>query len=274
MNLHFLSLSSGSDGNCYYIGTECYGILIDAGISPRCIKKGLAAAGLSLDAVVALCLTHDHADHVKSAGYIGERLGIPVYATREILDGANRCRCISERIYSSGHPISKETPFAIRDFLLTAFEVPHDGSDNVGYMVECGDRCFVFATDLGQVPDRAAAYLQRAHCLIIEANYDAELLQSGSYPPYLKRRIASPTGHLCNADTAEFLATHYTPRLEYIFLCHLSRENNRPERAYDTVAARLSQAGIAVGRDVQLVALERHAPSALYTFPLPDSLLP
>ena len=209
MNLRFISLSSGSDGNCYYIGTDSYGLLVDAGISPRRIKKGLAAAGLALESVVALCLTHDHADHVRSAGFLGEKCGIPVYSTQSVLTGANHCRCMTEKIYSSGRPVIKDLPFAIRDFVITAFEVPHDGSDNVGYLVECFGRRFVFATDLGYIPDHAAAYLRRAHYLVIEANYDAEMLRNSRYPYYLKQRIASRSGHLCNDDTARFLAAQW-----------------------------------------------------------------
>ncbi len=268
MTIRFLSLSSGSSGNCYYLGTDTYGILIDAGISARQIKKSLAANGIAFESIVAVCITHDHADHIRGAGYVGEKCGIPVYTTQTILNGMNRCYAMTQKIYSVGRPILKETPFMIRDFTVTAFEVPHDGTDNVGYRVEVGGRCFVFATDLGYIPDSVAAYLQQAHCLVLEANYDREMLQQGPYPYYLKKRIVSRSGHLCNNDTAEFLATHYHPGLEYIFLCHLSRENNTPELACRTIEARLLQSNIAVGRDVQLAPLPRNTASELYLFPL------
>ena len=131
--------------------------------------------------------------------------GIPVYTTQSILNGMNRCYAMTQKIYSVGRPILKDTPFAIRDFTITAaFEVPHDGTDNVGYRIKAGGRCFVFATDLGYIPDRVADYLQQAHCLVLEANYDMAMLQQGPYPYYLKKRIVSRSGHLCNNDTAEF----------------------------------------------------------------------
>ena len=268
MTIRFLSLSSGSSGNCYYLGTDTYGILIDAGISARQIKKSLAANGIAFESIVAVCITHDHADHIRGAGYVGEKCGIPVYTTQTILNGMNRCYAMTQKIYSVGRPILKENPFTIRDFTVTAFEVPHDGTDNVGYRVEVCGRCFVFATDLGYIPDSVAAYLQQAYCLVLEANYDREMLQQGSYPYYLKKRIVSRSGHLCNNDTAEFLATHYHPGLEYVFLCHLSRENNTPELACRTIEARLLQSNIAVGRDVQLATLPRNTASELYLFPL------
>ncbi len=266
MNIRFLSLASGSSGNCYYLGTENYGILIDAGISARQIKKFLAANSIAFESIVAVCITHDHADHIKGAGYVGERCGIPVYTTQTILNGMNQCYRMTEKIYSAGRPILKDTPFKIRDFEITAFEVPHDGSDNVGYFIKCGDKRFVFATDLGHIPAHADCYIRQAQYLIIEANYDTEMLQHGSYPYYLKKRIVSRNGHMCNTDTAEYLATHYHPDMEYIFLCHLSKENNHPELAYKTIEQRMLQAGIAVGRKVQLVPLNRHTPGDLYTF--------
>lgn len=267
-HIRFVSLSSGSSGNCYYLGTDSYGILIDAGISARQIKKSLAANGIAFESIVALCITHDHADHVKGAGYVGEKCGVPVYTTQTILNGMNRCYCMTQKIYSVGRPILKDVPFTIRDFTVTAFEVPHDGTDNVGYRIEAGGRCFVFATDLGCIPDSVAGYLQQAHCLILESNYDMEMLQQGPYPYYLKKRIVSQSGHLCNTDAADFLATHYHSGLEYVFLCHLSRENNTPELAYKTIEARLSQSHIQVGRDVQLVPLRRNTASEVYVFPV------
>ena len=138
--------------------------------------------------------------------------------------------------------------------------------DNVGYFIEYGDRKFAFATDLGHIPPGVAHYLRKANYLVIEANYDIEMLTHGTYPPHLKQRIINPNGHMSNADTAEFLARNFTEDMRYIFLCHLSRENNHPELAYKTVEYRLYQEGIRVGKDVQLVALKRNHPSEYYNF--------
>ncbi|MCD7710158.1 MAG: MBL fold metallo-hydrolase, partial [Porphyromonadaceae bacterium] len=224
------------------------------------------SVGIAFESIIALCITHDHADHIKGAGYVGETWRIPVYTTQTILNGMNSSYCMIPKIYSVGHPILKEEPFMLRDFRVTAFEVPHDGTDNVGFRIEAFGRRFVFATDLGHIPDRVATYLEEAECLVIEANYDLPMLQQGNYPYYLKKRIASPSGHMCNGATAEFLATRYRPELEAIFLCHLSRENNRPEVAYQTVENRLAQSGIVVGRDVRLAVLPRYTASEIYCF--------
>ncbi|MBR6757796.1 MAG: MBL fold metallo-hydrolase [Bacteroidaceae bacterium] len=266
MQLQYMSLASGSSGNCCYLGTEEYGILIDAGISIRSIKKILKDNNISIEHIVALLITHDHADHIKAAGHIGEKMGIPVYTTSTILNGMNRNYCMAEKIYSAHREIVKEIPFKIRDFEITAFEVPHDGSDNVGYSIRYHNHTFVLATDMGHITETAARYLSQANYLVIEANYDATMLQNGPYPLHLKRRIVAPRGHMDNAETAEFLATTYHTELTHIFLCHLSLDNNHPQLAYKTIENRLYNEGIRVGKDVELVTLARNHASQLYCF--------
>ena len=102
--------------------------------------------------------------------------------------------------------------------------------------------------------------------VILEANYDEEMLKMGPYPQYLKERIMSRTGHMSNSATAEFLAENITEHLRYIWLCHLSKDNNHPELAYKTVEWKLKNKGVIVGKDVQLLALKRNTPSELYVF--------
>lgn len=266
MKLYFLSLASGSSGNCYYLGTPDYGVLIDAGIGIRTIKKVLKDYSIDFSKVIAVLVTHDHADHIKTVGYLGEKLNLPVYTTETVHRGIDKSRYVEEKLYHSRRVIEKEVPFQIRDFRITAFEVPHDSSDNVGYMIEYGSHTFTFATDIGHITDTVSRYMSRANHLIIEANYDEEMLKFGTYPPFLKERITSPTGHLSNHEAAEFLATHYTPEMKDIWLCHLSRDNNHPELAYKTVDIRLFEEGIRVGKDVNLTALKRTTPSELYEF--------
>lgn len=266
MKLSFLSLASGSSGNCYYLGTPEFGILIDAGIGIRTIKKVLKDRAIDFSKIVAVLITHDHADHIKTVGCLGEKLCIPVYSTIEVHHGIDKSRYVEETLYISRRIIEKEVPFLIRDFRITAFEVPHDSTDNVGYHIEYGCHKFTFATDVGHITDTVGKYLSMANHVIIEANYDEEMLRFGAYPVFLKERVASPTGHLSNREAAEFLATHYDPKLKDIWLCHLSRDNNHPELAFKTVDIRLFQEGVRVGKDVSLVALKRTTPSDVYEF--------
>jgi len=267
MKIRFLSLASGSSGNCYYLGTDTYGILIDAGIGVRTIKKHLKEYGLALERVRAIFVTHDHADHIKSVGTLGEKYGIPVYATPEVHVGINKNYCMTEKLSSASvRYIYKEDPIQFEDFQITAFEVPHDGTDNVGYCIKAGERVFAFLTDLGCITPVVAKYICMANHLIIEANYDEEMLRMGPYPKHLKERIASSNGHMCNRDTAEFLSENMHEGLENIWLCHLSKDNNHPELAYKTVEFILKSKGVLVGKDVQLAALKRNTPSEFHEF--------
>lgn len=264
MKLLFFSLASGSSGNCYYLGTSEYGILIDAGIGFRIIKKSLKEKGIEIEKIIAVLVTHDHADHIKTVGILGERMNIPVYSTEGVHFGINRSRYVEDKLYTSRRVIEKETPFMIKDFRITAFQVPHDSVDSVGYFIEYANHKFTIATDVGHITDTVGKYIAQANHLVIEANYDETMLVQGSYPAFLKERVASPIGHLSNREAAEFIATHYTPELKNIWLCHLSRDNNHPELAYKTVDTRLYQEGIRVGKDVSLVALKRTNPSDMY----------
>jgi phosphoribosyl 1,2-cyclic phosphodiesterase len=241
-------------------------MLIDAGIGIRTIKKILKDKKIDFEKIIAILITHDHADHIKTVGCLGEKHNIPVYATEAVHTGIGKSRYVEEILNASRKIIEKELPFCIRDFRITAFEVPHDSTDNVGYFIEYGSHRFTFATDIGHITETVSRYMSLANHLIIEANYDAEMLESGTYPSFLKERISSPTGHLSNRETADFLATHYHTDLKNIWLCHLSRDNNHPELAYKTVDIRLFDEGIRVGKDVTLTVLKRTFPSDLYEF--------
>lgn len=262
----FFSLSSGSCGNSYYLGNTRYGILIDAGIGPRVIKKRLAEYGIDPSSIMALIVTHDHFDHIKSAGYLGEKWHIPVYATCEVHKAIVNHPLIRNSLNGSTRYIEKGKTFRIEDFNITAFTVPHDSVDNAGYYIEFDNQRFTLATDVGVITDEVAYYACKANHLVIESNYDEEMLHNGRYPYPLKQRISSGSGHLSNRQTAEFLAENYSPDLRNIWLCHLSGDNNNPELAYQTVESRLAQKGIKVGRDVALHVLKRNILSEKINF--------
>ncbi len=275
--LYYISLASGSSGNSCYIGSRAGGVIVDAGIRADEIADKLDAAGISMRHVKGLLLTHDHSDHVKfSYNLLRTYRHLSLYCTPRVINGLLRRHSISRRIKEYHTPIFKEIPFRVGDFEITAFEVHHDGSDNMGFSIDFGDRHFVLATDLGEVSDRARFYMSRANYLVIEANYDSEMLRLGRYPEYLKARIRTGNGHLDNVQTAEFLSEIINPELKYIFLCHLSKDNNTPALALSTVADALRAKGITVGRaeetlsdrkaDVQLMALPRFDATRKFTF--------
>jgi Metal-dependent hydrolases of the beta-lactamase superfamily I len=264
MILRFLSLASGSSGNCYYIGTEDYGILLDAGIGIRSIKKILKDNGIGLEQIMAVFITHDHTDHIKAVGCLGEKYGIPIFATREVHTGIENSYYVEDKLYTSRRIIEKEEAIWIKELKIIAFQVPHDASDCVGYMVQYKDQKCVLATDIGHINDTVAQYIRLANHLIIEANYDKEMLINGKYPTFLKTRIMQGTGHLCNSETAEFLAANFDLHLKNVWLCHLSKDNNHPDLAVKTVEMAMGQYGIRIGKDVNVTALKRTNPSELY----------
>jgi phosphoribosyl 1,2-cyclic phosphodiesterase len=264
MVLKFLSLASGSSGNCYYLGTDNYGILFDAGIGIRTIKKALKEHHIGLEQIMAVFITHDHTDHVKCVGCLGERYGIPVYTTELVHTGIDASYFVDEKLHTSRRIIEKEQAVFIKDFKITAFSVPHDATDCVGYLVNFEDEKWVLATDVGHIDETVARYMRMANHLVVEANYDREMLVNGKYPPFLKARIMNGNGHLCNSETAEFLAANFDLHLKNIWLCHLSKDNNHPELACKTVEMAMRQYGICMGKDVNLTALRRNFPSEMY----------
>lgn len=261
-----MSFGSGSSGNCYYVGTDKYGMLIDAGVSLRTVKKALKNAGIDMETIRAVFITHDHADHIKAVSALGEKMHLPIYATSRIHEGIRRSYSVREKLSASSiRFLEKEQPMQLMDFHIESFEVPHDGTDNVGYDITTPEgKSFVFLTDLGEITPTAAKYIRNADYLVIEANYDEDMLRTGPYPPHLKYRIASHTGHMSNLDTANFLATNIPEKLKHIWLCHLSKDNNHPELAYKTIAMKLAEKNIIAGKDVYVYTLSRTTPSVLY----------
>lgn len=275
--LYYLSFGSGSSGNCSYVGTSHGGVLIDAGVRGDIVEEGLAAAGISMKHVKAILLTHDHGDHVRYAySLLRTHRHLKLLCTNRVLNGLLRRHSISRRITEYHVPIFKEIPFKVFDFNITAFEVPHDGTDNMGFSLEFDSRHFVIATDLGRVSDRARHYISEANYLVMESNYDAVMLRDGRYPEYLKARIVTDNGHMDNRDTAAFLAEIWQPSLSHIFLCHLSKDNNTPAKALKETRDALEARGLRVGRceetiedrrcDVQLMALPRFDLTRLFVF--------
>ena len=271
--LKFLSLSSGSSGNCYYLGDDQHAILIDAGIPVRTIQKVLRENGLSFGKVMALLVTHDHTDHIRSAGSLGELYHIPVYSTQAVHNGMERNYGMSKKLTSASRRIiDREEPFYIpgTQFRVVAFSVPHDSTDNVGYYIEYGNDeaivRFCLATDVGFVTPDVRKYLSMADHVVMESNHDVDMLMNGPYPEYLKKRVRGEGGHLSNKECAELIHDIYHPSLKHLFLCHLSAENNDPDLAYRTAAKALQSEGVRVGEDIVLTVLLRNSPSLVYDF--------
>lgn len=261
--LRFQCFATGSSGNCYYIGNYKYGILIDAGIGVRTIRKNLRNLGLDFHNIRAVFVTHDHSDHIRAVGTLGEKYHIPVYTTEKVHEGIHRSYCVTEKLYGSKRVISVGESVRIEDLRVQSFPVSHDATDCIGYTVEYQEKKITFATDLGHITPEVAVELRQADYMVLEANYDEDMLRFGPYPRILQDRIRANTGHLSNDQAGIFLAENCGDQTKRIFLCHISKENNSPEVAFNTVWRHLEKRK--PDTDVELVVLERLAPSQLYT---------
>ncbi len=248
--MKFICFGSGSSGNCYYLESNGTAILIDLGIGIRAFKRYMSNYGLTIPKIAAIVVTHDHTDHIKAVGPMAITYRTPVYASQRVHEGIDRNRFMTKKIPAELRCItSVNQAFEVGNFRITPFTVPHDSNDNNGYFIELiapesaemdaakGVELptFCLITDAGQFTDDMIPFVQRAKYLVIEANYDTEMLSNGRYPKYLQDRITSGCGHLANVLTAAALRTHLTPVTQRIWLCHLSEENNHPEKAATTV---------------------------------------
>jgi phosphoribosyl 1,2-cyclic phosphodiesterase len=226
----------------------------------------LKERGLSLDKVRAVFVTHDHADHIKSVSCLGNEYNIPVYATHLVHEGIKRNYCVKTELRKDViRFIEKDQTIKIGNFSVTAFDVPHDSTDNVGYSIDAEGVNFCLVTDAGHVTSLIKKEISQANYLILEANYDEDMLKMGNYPAYLKKRIASENGHLSNHDAAVGLAENMTEKLRHVWLCHLSEENNHPELARKTVDSILRSYGIIINKDLVLDVLRRRVPSSIFS---------
>ena len=229
--------ASGSTGNCLLFSQGGTHVLIDAGISLRRLEKAITQSGQALRDIGGVLITHEHSDHISGLKMLLKYTTLPVYAPHTV---ANRLFGMLPECYGRLTVIPVGEDFALGEVHVRAFHTPHDTDESVGYRVS-GDAVFALATDMGCVTEEVLAGLSGADTALIEANHDLDMLYQGRYPFPLKRRIASDRGHLSNAacrDLARALAADGTRQ---IILGHLSRENNSPRRAMETVSEGLAE---------------------------------
>lgn len=254
----FCSFASGSSGNCYYVGKQDEGVLVDVGITASQVVKCLRQNDLSLDSVKAILVTHDHIDHVKGLEVLTHQTAIPIYAHPDCLGGladGKATRGIDPKLFREVEP---SQPFEICGIRIESYPVMHDGRGAMGYRFDFEGHTLTIATDIGMLDKVVKEQIQSSDNIVIEANYDVEMLEKGAYPYHLKQRISGPFGHLSNIESARFLAEMYHPQIKNIMLCHLSENNNTPERALQCVYQQFRKKHVHVATTTSVFALPRH----------------
>lgn len=230
--MRIVTFASGSTGNCSLITEGRANILIDAGISMRRTLAALESLGLAPRDLCGVLITHEHSDHISGLPMLVKHHNVKVFAPKAL------CGVLADmkpQIKNNLNYIPEDDKSDVGGIAVSCFRTPHDAAYSVGYRFEGNNNTVAYATDTGSISDELVRGLEGAELALIEANHDTEMLRTGPYPYYLKRRILSPRGHLSNDDSGK-LAMHLAKSgTKHIILGHLSRENNTPELAYKTV---------------------------------------
>lgn len=231
--LNFTSLYSGSTGNSLLVQTENTNILVDAGVSAKKIIDALTSLDKDISNIDAIIVTHEHIDHVNSLGTLSSKYNIPVYANSKTWDYMPKQR---DKICDKNQNTFKINEcFEINDLKINAFYIPHDAANPCGFNIYKDDKKISIATDIGHMTKDILSRLEGSNFLMLEANYNLEILKCCSYPYRLKARIAGPNGHLSNEMAGKTINYLLNTGLNKVILGHLSKENNFPELAYKTV---------------------------------------
>ena len=229
--MKLISLQSGSNGNCVYVEANGARLLFDAGISGVQVQERLALHGRDATAVDAVLISHDHIDHSRSMGILNRKFGLPVYATAKTYGAAKRY-AVGEiedlRHFTGGATI----PFG--KVAVETICTPHDAEDGVVFVIDDGKHRLGILTDLGHVFSGLGDVIASLDAVLLESNYDPDMLATGPYPEWLKERIAGPAGHISNFEAAELLLAAASKRMKWACLGHLSHDNNTPKLALAT----------------------------------------
>lgn len=258
---NFCSLYSGSTGNCLFIQSNESRILIDAGVSQKKIMSGLASFNITFDDIDAILVTHEHTDHIQNVGSLSKKYDIPVYCNLETL---NAMPTQKEKIKEDNQKIFKPNQkFKIKDLEIEAFQIPHDAANPCGFNIFHDDKKISIATDIGHMDNNLLSNLKDSSFILLEANYDPDILKYSKYPFHLKQRILGPTGHLSNETSGKTIsALTNSFGLKSAMLGHLSKENNFPELALKTVTDELKEKNI-TSKDISIDVAPRNCPSKL-----------
>jgi phosphoribosyl 1,2-cyclic phosphodiesterase len=224
MSLQIASLNSGSNANCYYIGNKNEAVLIDAGLSCRETDKRMKRLGLDINLVKAIFISHEHADHIAGLPVLSKKYKLPVYITQNTLRNCN-FEIGKDLTFSFIH----NQPVSIGDLSIIPFIKSHDANDPHSFIVSNNSAQVGVITDIGYACKHVIKHFKLCDAVFLESNYCEQMLENGSYPLHLKRRISSKKGHLSNDQALELFLKHKPDHLQLLILSHLSQNNNHPE---------------------------------------------
>lgn len=254
----FCSLYSGSSGNSLLVETPNTKILIDAGVSGKKIESALSNNNIDINNIDAILVTHEHIDHIKGLSTISKKFDIPIYANRETWNAMPE---VSQKVaLSNQNQFNPYEKFDIGDFKVFPFKIPHDAANPCGFNLFYKNQKISIATDLGHIDNSLIKYLEESMFILLEANYDPNILKCSKYPYTLKQRIAGPNGHLSNEMAGKTISYLMKSGLSKVMLGHLSKENNFPELAYQTVIDELCRQNFNENK-LSLSVASRVAPS-------------
>ena len=234
-DMNLVSITSGSSGNCIYVGSDNTHLLVDAGLSGKKIEEGLNSLDLTTSDLTGILVTHEHVDHIAGLGVIARRYGIPMYATRGTIAGIKNTSSVGNIPYELFHEIDTDKSFSINDLSINPIRISHDANEPCAYRINGDNSAVGICTDLGVYNDYIVDSFKGVNALLIEANHDVNMLQVGRYPYPLKQRILGDRGHLSNESCGKLLCNLLHDDLKTIMLGHLSEENNLAELAFETV---------------------------------------
>lgn len=263
MSIKFCSLSSGSSGNCQYIETNNTRILIDAGFSGKRIQELLSSIDVCPTTLDGIFVTHEHIDHIKGVGILSRRFDIPIYANGKTWIGMEKN--IGKIKEKNIKVFTTEEYFEMQDMTIYPIGVFHDALEPVGYIIFHKNTKISIITDTGWVNDNIIDRIKDSNLYLMESNHDTFMLKEGLYPWYLKRRIMSEEGHLSNDDAGKILGNVLKGNNEIVLLAHLSKDNNVPELALDTVRNSIVSQGIDVDRSIRLELSHRHKATEVFS---------
>lgn len=250
-------IASGSSGNCTYIEADDKRFLVDVGISGKRVVAGLESINVDPASINGILMTHEHSDHIKGMGIYSRKYHVPIYATEKAWNKLLREQMIGSVKEENIRYIEKETYMDFEGLGIMPYGIYHDAVDPVGYIFEYQNKKITMATDIGTIDERILGFLQNSDGILLEFNHDISMLEAGSYPFPLKRRILSDFGHLNNEMAAKTLVEVYHEGLKWVVLGHLSKDNNVPDLAYLTAKQALEQHQVKVGEDIEVFVAKR-----------------